>query len=40
MLKLASENGNVEIAELLVAAKCDINLTDNVRLGILQFHNQ
>lgn len=30
ILKLACENGNIEIAELLVAAKCDINLQDNV----------
>jgi len=32
ILKLASQNGNIEIAELMVAARCDINMTDNVRV--------
>ena len=31
ILKLACQNGNIEIAELLVAARCDINMTDKVR---------
>ena len=32
ILKLAAQNANIEIAELMVAARCDINMTDNVSL--------